>query len=171
MSHTFEPEVVGAPTEAHPDDLVAPTRDDAGALATLDRVCFEDPWSVAAWRQELDGPDRCWRGIRDEDGLVASGGLWFAPDAAHVLRLAVAPHRRGRGLAGRLVDELIAVADRRGQRRLTLEVRASNHRASTLYRHRGFVPHGVRPGYYLDGEDAVILWRSGPADDAATSGR
>jgi len=39
-----------------------------------------------------------------------------------------------------------------------LEVRASNAAAQALYTAAGFVADGRRPGYYPDGEDA-LLWR------------
>jgi len=48
----------------------------------------------------------------------------------------------------------------------TLEVRVSNGGAIRLYKDLGFAEHGIRPGYYSDnGEDAVIMWRSGAPDD------
>jgi ribosomal-protein-alanine N-acetyltransferase len=42
---------------------------------------------------------------------------------------------------------------------MTLEVRASNYVAQSLYRKLGFTAAGVRPGYYSDNhEDALIMW-------------
>jgi ribosomal-protein-alanine N-acetyltransferase len=42
---------------------------------------------------------------------------------------------------------------------MTLEVRVSNERAQNLYRRFGYVPAGVRAGYYGDnGEDALVMW-------------
>ncbi|MDD4122189.1 MAG: ribosomal-protein-alanine N-acetyltransferase, partial [Eubacteriales bacterium] len=42
----------------------------------------------------------------------------------------------------------------------TLEVRASNAAAISLYMKFGFESAGIRKGYYEDnGEDAVIMWR------------
>ena len=41
----------------------------------------------------------------------------------------------------------------------------SNDPAIHLYRKKGFTEHGVRPRYYSDnGEDALIMWRSGEPD-------
>jgi [ribosomal protein S18]-alanine N-acetyltransferase len=139
-----------------------PGAGDAPALWALDRACFPDPWSEDGWREELTGRDRAWRLVRAGGRPVAAAGLLLAPGAAHVLRLAVAPPWRGRGVASRLVADLIEVAARSGQPALTLEVRASNRAARSLYRRLGFVSHGRRPGYYPDGEDAVILWRTSP---------
>jgi ribosomal-protein-alanine N-acetyltransferase len=38
-----------------------------------------------------------------------------------------------------------------------LEVRLSNQPARTFYRGLGFTEAGRRPGYYLDGEDALVM--------------
>ena len=47
----------------------------------------------------------------------------------------------------------------RGCRNLTLEVRVTNHGAQELYRRFGFVPAGIRRGYYPEnGEDALVMW-------------
>ena len=144
--------------------LEVPGLDDAPDLQALDAACFPDPWSVEGWRAEVVAGDRRWLVVRDGGRVVALGGLWLAPDAAHVLRLAVAPARRGRGLAVRLVTGLVGLAEAAGRPALTLEVRASNRAALNLYRRLDFVSHGLRPGYYADGEDAVVLWRTAPTD-------
>jgi ribosomal-protein-alanine N-acetyltransferase len=42
---------------------------------------------------------------------------------------------------------------------LTLEVRMSNSGAQALYQRFGFVPAGVRKGYYPETrEDALVMW-------------
>ena len=53
----------------------------------------------------------------------------------------------------------------RGIENLTLEVRLSNEPAKELYRRFGFVPAGIRKGYYVEtNEDALVMW----ANDVAT---
>src|SRR3546814_16103779 len=48
---------------------------------------------------------------------------------------------------------------------LTLEVRAGNRAAQLLYQRFGFVPAGIRKGYYVEtNEDAIVMW----ANDVAT---
>jgi ribosomal-protein-alanine N-acetyltransferase len=41
---------------------------------------------------------------------------------------------------------------------MTLEVRDSNRSAQELYRRFGFVPVGVRPKYYENRDDAIVMW-------------
>jgi ribosomal-protein-alanine N-acetyltransferase len=59
----------------------------------------------------------------------------------------------------------------RGCRNLTLEVRVSNTARRTLYRRFGFVPAGMRRGYYPEnGEDALVMWAT-DVDGAAYARR
>lgn len=84
-------------------------------------------------------------------------------DVWHILNVCVREDERGRGIGGRLLDDLFARADEAPHLGFTLEVRVSNAPAIHLYETRGFAAYGVRPGYYSDnGEDAVIMWRGEP---------
>ncbi|MEX0835610.1 MAG: GNAT family N-acetyltransferase [Nitriliruptor sp.] len=85
-------------------------------------------------------------------------GLLQADDG-HIADVAVAPSRRRAGIASMLLAELQARLRDRGATGATLEVRPGNAAARSLYRQLGFVDEGRRPGYYPDGEDAVLMWR------------
>ena len=53
------------------------------------------------------------------------------------------------------------------RRGYTLEVRVSNERAIRLYEGLGFVNRGIRRAYYTDNrEDAIVMWRDEPDDEA-----
>jgi len=73
--------------------------------------------------------------------------------------LAVAPSWQGRGIGSRLLGEVIRFFHLRGVFRICLEVRASNLRAQRLYSRFGFTIVGVKPGYYPDGENALLMER------------
>ncbi len=94
----------------------------------------------------------------DVDGVIGFAMSTRQPDEVHLLDIAVAPSVRRRGIATRLLTWLAAAAMAEGATAMTLEVRASNPAAQALYTAAGFVDHGTRPGYYQDGEDAVIMW-------------
>jgi ribosomal-protein-alanine N-acetyltransferase len=74
---------------------------------------------------------------------------------------------RDQGIGAQLLDALFERASSKPHLGFTLEVRVSNARAIHLYRRKGFLDHGIRPGYYSDnGEDAMIMWRSGAPEAA-----
>ena len=73
------------------------------------------------------------------------------------MNVAVAPDRRRRGIASRLISRLVDEGG--GELPFTLEVRVSNREAIAMYEGLGFRSAGVRPRYYQDnGEDALIMW-------------
>ena len=132
--------------------------DDIPGVYQLECATFPQPWSEGAFRDELNQAGRSYVVALDEAGEVAGyAGLLQVADEAHVTTIAVASEARGRGLATRLMLQLIDGALEHGARHLTLEVRASNRLAQELYRGFGMAPVGVRKSYYGD-EDALIMW-------------
>jgi [ribosomal protein S18]-alanine N-acetyltransferase len=90
--------------------------------------------------------------------IVGFSGLWMMVDEAHVTNLAVRQPYRGKGLGELLLLASIDLAAELNASFLTLEVRASNLIAQSLYSKYGFMQMGVRRGYYLDNrEDAIIM--------------
>ena len=90
--------------------------------------------------------------------IVGFVGIWLTLDEAHIVTIAVRESHRGRGLGELLLIAAIALATLNDQDVVTLEVRASNQAAQTLYEKYGFKKVGVRHRYYSDNrEDAVIM--------------
>jgi ribosomal protein S18 acetylase RimI-like enzyme len=81
----------------------------------------------------------------------------------HITGFAVDEALRRRGVGRALMEAAIDEARRRGARRLTLRVLASNLGARRLYERCGFVVEGVLRGeFHLDGEDVddVLMARA-----------
>ncbi|MDH4076505.1 MAG: ribosomal protein S18-alanine N-acetyltransferase [Acidimicrobiia bacterium] len=135
-------------------------RRDLRAVTAIEADRNRDPWSRTLFAGELDraGDDRHWLVASAGVTVVGFGGVMYAADEAHMLNLAVARNWSGWGIGRRLCEALLAGAARRAASGFTLEVRASNTVAQALYASLGFDSAGVRPGYYPDGEDAVIMW-------------
>jgi ribosomal-protein-alanine N-acetyltransferase len=91
--------------------------------------------------------------------IVGYAGIWVMTDEAHVTTIASHPDVRGRGVGELLLVALIHRGIEVGARWTTLEVRASNTVAQSLYRKYTFKEMGVRKRYYSDnGEDALVMW-------------
>lgn len=94
--------------------------------------------------------------------LIGLGCLWAILEEAHITMLAIHPEFQGRGFGQALLWALLKSACDRQLERATLEVRASNLAAVSLYKKFGFKEAGRRKRYYEDtGEDAVVMWLSG----------
>jgi ribosomal-protein-alanine N-acetyltransferase len=93
-----------------------------------------------------------------DDEVVGYVGAQIVPDEADMMNVAVSSTHRRKGVARGLILELLDQLKEQGVRSLSLEVRASNSAAITLYDGLGFHQVGRRPGYYkMPKEDALIL--------------
>ncbi len=66
----------------------------------------------------------------------------------------VMPHRRGEGIASKLMDCVEAITKERGFPKIGLDVSLSNHLARTMYEKRGYKNLGI-PAYELRGVSVV----------------
>jgi [ribosomal protein S18]-alanine N-acetyltransferase len=78
-----------------------------------------------------------------------------APGEREILNVAVAPSHRRRGLASRLLEEVLTGSSDAW----FLEVRESNTAALNLYKALGFQPAGRRENYYDNPAETAIVMR------------
>ena len=128
------------------------------AVAELEKICFSDPWSENSVASELKNKLALWV-VAEEDGSVAGYiGSQTCGDESDVMNVAVHPDFRRRGIGEALVNALVEELKSIESRCLTLEVRASNVPAITLYEKLGFAEIGRRKNYYRNPkEDALIM--------------
>lgn len=136
--------------------------DDLLDITRLERECFDEPWSFTAFESHVDAVGFL---VAIVDGrlvgyVVGSVHAGFPGPYGHIKDLAVHPAYRRRGIAKYLLTESLDRLATHGAGRAILEVRASNDAAKSLYRSVDFQPTRRRPGYYADGETAVVMARS-----------
>ncbi|NJL62783.1 MAG: ribosomal protein S18-alanine N-acetyltransferase [Methylacidiphilales bacterium] len=140
-------------------ELQSLTEAHLGDLLELDIACFGGLWTLDAYQRELDSPNSDLLGLISPMGLLGMGCFWSILEEAHITILAVHPQYQHQGMGQALLFSLLKTAYDRGLERATLEVRASNLSAITLYQKFGFKTAGRRRRYYKDNdEDALILW-------------
>ena len=128
------------------------------AIAQLEKLCFNDPWSEKSIATELNSKLSCWLVALEGETLVGYVGSQSVLGESDMMNIAVHPEHRRKGVAEALVTSLVAELSVRGNHSLMLEVRPSNTPAVTLYEKLGFVQVGRRPNYYRNPkEDALIL--------------
>jgi [ribosomal protein S18]-alanine N-acetyltransferase len=144
-------------------DLRRLTLTDLAAIERIERRAYPTPWSRSMFASELAKGSSICLGAVDADAgdvLVAYLIISRYADAWHVMNVAVHEDYRGQGIATKLLNRLFELTAGDDQRGYTLEVRVSNSGAIKLYEKLGFVPRGIRRGYYTDNrEDALIMWK------------
>jgi ribosomal protein S18 acetylase RimI-like enzyme len=117
-------------------------------VTRLDRTAFGTAWKAPADHEVL------WM-----IPAVAFARWACIPAAgeAELLRIAVDPAHQGLNLGRLLLEACQRELAAEGLLNLFLEVRASNAAAIQLYGACGWRHCGLRPGYYPDGEDALLF--------------
>ncbi len=126
-------------------------------IAQLERSLFSCPWDEASLENERNNPLSLWLVACCEDKVVGYIGSQSVLGESDMMNLAVAPDDRRQGIGKLLVTALLHALEP-DNHCLTLEVRASNEAAISLYVGMGFRQVGRRPRYYQKPtEDALIL--------------
>ena len=127
-------------------------------IAELEKLCFNDPWSVNSIASELDNRLSFWLVAVENDCVLGYIGSQTVLGETDMMNIATHPDHRKQGIAAALIEALIAGLKERGSHSLMLEVRASNEAAISVYRRLDFVEVGKRKNYYRNPkEDALIL--------------
>lgn len=131
---------------------------DLEVVAVLETELFgADSWDEVALRAELDGPGRRFV-VAEGDRVIGYAVSRSIGDVVDLHRIGVSPSQQRAGIATALLEDLLAHpgdADR-----MMLEVGAANAAAIAFYLRRGFAQIDVRPRYYRDGSDALVLSRA-----------
>lgn len=137
------------------------TAEDVSAAAALELECFSEPWSERAYEDTLANENALYLVAEGRDGILAGMcGLLDILGEGDISNVAVREEFRRRGIAERMLSELLARGRERGITGFTLEVRASNAAAIRLYEKLGFACEGRRKNFYeKPREDALILWK------------
>lgn len=129
------------------------------AVAQLEKQCFSLPWSVQSIESELYNPLSVWLVAVEDGQVVGYVGSQAVIDEADMMNIAVLPEYRGHGIAAALIGALTDTLRERGVTALSLEVRASNLAAISLYRKLGFTQVGRRKNYYEKPKEDAEIYR------------
>ena len=136
-----------------------------GCVAALEsRIMGSDAWNESLVADEIPRRDRTWWAAYASEGkpgevgtLVGYAGGWVVDGDVQILKVGTDPAWRRRGIARELLAHVAADARNLGAQTVSLEVRAGNEGAQALYKALGLAPVGMRPRYYSDREDALIM--------------
>ena len=139
-------------------EYIKMTQAHVAQVAQLEKLCFSLPWSENSVTSELRNPLSLWIVAVEGETLAGYVGSQSVMGEADMMNLAVQPEFRRQGVGETLVSALVAALAEQKVSSLTLEVRASNAAAISLYEKLGFIQVGRRPNYYKNPkEDALIL--------------
>ncbi|MCL2076626.1 MAG: ribosomal protein S18-alanine N-acetyltransferase [Betaproteobacteria bacterium] len=130
-------------------------------LCELEARVNLSPWQERHFVDSLEAGHDAW-GAEQGGKCLGFVLALHAPDASHLLNIAVFPEAQRRGLGAFLLRHAMMRAVRSGAGEMFLEARPSNSHALSFYQSFGFRQIGLRKGYYpADAgglrEDALIF--------------
>jgi ribosomal-protein-alanine N-acetyltransferase len=140
-------------------------RIDLDPILAIEQLSFRWPWGRASFENEWSCQNACSYVVKSApadrgEQIVAYAFLRRVVDELHVLKIAVTPAQRERGIASWLLNHCFTKGARQGANSVYLEVRRSNIAAIKLYEKLGFWEIGRRPSYYPDSnEDALVMMK------------
>lgn len=130
---------------------------DTDAIAEIESLCFSLPWSSYEINKEIAKENVIFLCAKTGSLLIGYISGQMILDEFYISNVAVREEFRNNGVAGSLLDELIGQLRQLDCSFASLEVRASNHTARSLYEKFGFTDLGIRKDFYSHPkEDAHI---------------
>ena len=139
-------------------EIIKMTKEDAGELEALDKLCFSVPWSEKSFIEEAENPLATYFVAKENNEIIGYGGIWQVQDEGQITNIAVHPDTRKKGIASAILEKLIGEA--KSSERIVLEVRESNIAAICLYEKFGFKNCGIRKNFYHSpAENGIVMIR------------
>jgi len=131
---------------------------DVSVAAAIAEKAMDYPWSETVFRDCFKAGYHAWMLELDEPigFLIVLDNM----NECEILNIGVLPEYQRKGYGQQLLAHAMAYAESEHLSRLTLEVRASNQAAISLYHAVGFIDVGIRKNYYsmnAGREDAVLM--------------
>lgn len=135
-------------------------------IAKLEVLCFSEPWSEEGILEAYRLGTKFFVAENSKQ-LVGYIGIKAVIDEGYITNVAVYPQYRGIGVATALINKVFDFAKEKGLSFVSLEVRASNTAAVSLYEKTGFKEEGRRKDFYrLPREDALIMTKRFSYEDS-----
>lgn len=130
---------------------------DLGALRKLENACFEkDAWPLLDLIAVLTWPEITRIKAIDEGRMIGfvAGEPRSSRKEFWIATIAVDPSYQRRGIGRKLLH---ACEQQAKVQQLKLTVRISNQSAISLYEKEGYRTLDIWKGYYVDGEDGLVM--------------
>ncbi|OQY41853.1 MAG: ribosomal-protein-alanine N-acetyltransferase [Fusobacteriia bacterium 4572_74] len=127
--------------------------DDLIPLFDIEQISFKNSYRISTLADMYGNSSYEFLGIFNRNRMAGYIILLDSIDVYEVIKIAISPNYRGKGLGKKLLSFVLGDLDKN----LILEVRVSNDPAIKLYEDLGFEKINIRKGYYGDtGEDGIV---------------
>jgi len=130
---------------------------DLERVSAIEQEIFSDPWSFNAFKTDLNNDMACPLVVEFENAVIGYASLYIVVGEVQIGNFAVAPGYRQRGVAKKMMFEIIKIAGDHKCNSIFLEVRESNRPAQVLYESFGFKRSRRKIDYYANPRESAVL--------------
>ena len=140
------------------------SKKDIDPVLSIEQASFKHPWNRMSYLNELSNKYSHNFILKLENSfetyqIIAYLSFRLITDEIHILKIAVNPEKRRKGIAFKLLNHCLGALGEQNIKSATLEVRQSNTPGIGLYKKNGFAIEAQIPNYYSDTHEDVILMR------------
>ncbi len=139
-------------------DIHRLTVTDRFRISEIETSVFLRPWSTAQIRDTLGDLNHLSIGAFENGHCIGYALFSHILDEAELLRVAVPQEKRQQGIATHLIKTGLHILNKKGVRRVFLEVRVDNDSAIHMYESLNFIKVSIRKNYYNDGDAVIYRW-------------
>lgn len=145
-------------------DIRPMTKSDLPSVMEIERLCFKAPYTEENILYEIEQNQysNIWvveLNYQNQTCIAGFSIYWQLFDVASILQIAIHPTLQHRQLGTALMDEIINDCFAKKIRKISLEVRENNTKAIKFYEKNGFKKTQIKPHYYSNGDNAIIMER------------
>ena len=128
-------------------------------IEAIEKACFSVPWTEEQLSGQLkDAQHEFLAAVASDERVLGYAGMMHVLDEGYISNIAVDSLYRREGVGDALIDQLLTRCRELALAFVTLEVRAGNLPAISLYEKHGFDRVGLRRNYYEHPrEDAILM--------------
>lgn len=133
--------------------------DDLEKILEIERKSFSFPWTYNIFFRELTLNRSARYFVLEKDKkIIGYLGLWLMRNDIHITNIAIAKEFRRKGYGGKFLKFVEEKAAVQRIKKISLEVRKSNHIAQNMYRKFGYKVIKIWRNYYREEkEDALVM--------------
>jgi len=133
-------------------------KEDIPRLCCIEEKCrFCPKWGEKGFKREFENRVSVTIVLEEKGKVQGFANFWLFSDSVDLNYIAVAKEMRRRLAGSKLVEKVIEYARKNGCRWINLEVNRENLPAVAFYEKIGFEKAGIRPKFYNNQYDALLM--------------
>lgn len=137
--------------------IIQLTNNNIDDIFLIEKKCFSHPISILNLKEDLNNGKYVFIGCEINQIIIGYCGVFITSKEAYINNIAVLQEFRKKGVASKILSEIINIAKEKCCEFITLEVRESNTSAINLYKKLGFKQMGMRKKYYREPVETAII--------------